>query len=81
MAEKNQDESIDLDDEQKNILNCMYPLCKDCIHKHSVCTKFHVSISQTRKNERLCGESARFFSPRFASIKPLRIWEHDIKIK
>ncbi len=67
---------------ETNINDTMYPLCKDCIHKKCVCEKTKISHVQSRKNERLCGEYARFFSPRFASIKPLRILlDHNINIK
>lgn len=56
----------------------MYPLCTDCIHRKQLCLgnrckKTNVGTFQSRKDERLCGDEARFFSPAFSSIKYLPI--------
>ena len=59
----------------------MYP-CHDCIHKCgcALCSKTKIHIAESRHNERLCGEAAHFFSPRFSSIK-LHAWEREERFK
>ena len=57
----------------------MYPLCTDCIYRKQLCLgprckKTNVGTYQSRKDERLCGDEARFFSPTFSSIKNLGIY-------
>jgi len=56
----------------------MYPLCTDCIYRKQLCLKTrcrktNVDTYQSRKDERLCGDEARFFSPAFSSLANLGI--------